>query len=56
MIGAVAEVDIRRVAAQIIGNEVIEERIRRRDWILVAAQELNSLGRTATLPDADETP
>ena len=37
MVGAVAKVDIGRFAAQVFGDAVVEERIGRRDCILVSA-------------------
>ncbi len=54
MVGAVAQIDVGRFAAEVVGDLVIEQRIGRRHGILVAAQLLDGLRGAAALPDADQ--
>ena len=54
VVGAVAEVDVGRLAAQIVGDAVVEERIGGGDGVAVAAELLDGLRGAAALPDADE--
>ncbi len=54
VVGAIAQVDVGRFAAQVFGDAVVEERVGGGHGILVAAQELDGLGGAAALPDADE--
>ena len=54
MIAAVAQGDVGRFAAKIVGNAIVEERIGRGDGILIAAELLDGLGGAAALPNADE--
>ena len=53
-VGAVAQVDVGRLAAEIVGDAVVEERVGRGDGVLVAAELLDGLGGAAALPHADE--
>ena len=52
--GAVAQIDVGRFAAQIVGNVVIVKRIGRSHRVLVAAKLLDGLRGPAALPHADE--
>ncbi len=54
MVGAVAQVDVGRFAAQVFGDAVVEERIGGRDGVLVAAQQLDGFRGAAAFPDADQ--
>ena len=54
VIGAVAQGDVGRFAAEIVGNAIVEERIGRGDGILIAAELLDGAGGAAALPNADE--
>ena len=54
MVGAVAQGDVGRFAAQIVGNAIVEERIGRGDGFAVAAKLLDSARGAAALPNADE--
>ena len=54
VVGAVAKVDVRRFAAQVLGDTVVEERIGRRDGVLVSAQQLDGFRSPTALPDADQ--
>src|SRR6476660_8942969 len=54
MIRAIAEIDVGRFPAQILGDLVIEERVSRGHGVLVAAKLLNGLRRSASLPDANQ--
>ena len=54
MVGAIAEVDVGRFAAEVFVDAVVEERIRGGDGVVVAAELLDGLGGAAAFPDADE--
>ena len=54
MVGAVAQIDVGRLAAQVVGDAVVEERIGGGDGVLVAAELLDGLRGAAALPDADQ--
>ena len=54
MVGAIAEVDVGRLAAEVVGDGVVEERVGGGDGVVVAAKLLDGFGGAAALPDADE--
>ena len=54
LIGAIAQVDVGRFAAQVVGDAVVEERIRRSHGIRVPAELLDRFRCAAALPDADQ--
>ena len=53
-VSAVAQIRVSRLAAQIFGNCVVEERIGRSHRVRIAAEQLDCLGGSAALPDADQ--
>ena len=53
-IAAVAQVDVRGLAAEIVGDAIVKERVGRGDRILVATELLDGLRRAAALPHSNE--
>ena len=54
MIGAIAQVDVGGLAAEVVGDGVVKERVGRGDRILVAAKLFNGPGGAAAFPYADQ--
>ena len=52
--GAVVQVAIGRLAAEVVGDAVVDQRVGRRDGVRVAAQLLDLLRGVAALPQADQ--
>ena len=52
--GAVAQRRVRRLAAEVVGDPVVVERVGRGDRVGVAAHPLDPLRRRRTLPEPDE--
>ena len=54
VVGAVAEVDVGSLAAEVVGDAVVEERVGGGDGVVVAAELLDGSRGAAALPHADE--
>ena len=52
--GPVAQVRIGRLAAEVLGDVVVVERVRGGDRVGIAAHPLDPFGRRRALPQADE--